>query len=499
MGDELLLPVMSPERVPFLLELGGSLQDRGHAVRYVPQNDSTRAELARSVADETLVTGHLSHEPSIDLDALLSRYDIHSPRTLVFPQMVYDHNYDAPDYAPLSPLLIAAKRSREFRDSVIDGHPEHWPRPFGNQIDYEPYVESLHRFLDFFDRLFATGDGGIPIHEQGGEILRRVLQRVADAHGVPSVWAGFSPLPGHSGLYTSEDSYWSHFEGIDIDDLSDAEVAAATEHMERVRGQRPVVGDTDESPWTVLRRRLRRLLSGEVTPAGAVHLLADRVRERYNGARYLSPAETSAFIEDETFVLFPLQYPLESRLTMRSSEFYNQAWLVEFLSRSLPHGVSLATKDHPQHVGLQSSTVVDAMQRYSTPLAPETNAHDILEEAAAVVCLNNTVGYEALVHGTPVVTLGDAVYAGHGFTTDVTDVGDLPAALDRAVGSDGLDHESVVEFCHGVLSGSYPGEWHAETDENVGQFAASLDAFLATVTGDTGSPQPTAPGQTPGA
>lgn len=498
MGDELLLPVMSPERVPFLLKLGESLEDRGHAVRYVPHNDSTRVELNRSVADATLVSGHLSHEPSVDLDVLLSRYDIHSPRTLVFPQMVYDHNYDAPDYAPLSPLLIAAKRAQGFRDSVIDDRPEHWPRPFGNEIDYEPYVESLHRFLDFFDRLFTTDDGGIPVHEQGGEILRRVLQRVADAHDVPSVWAGFSPLPGHSGLYTSEDSYWSHFEDIDIDDLGDAEVAAATKHMERVRGQRPVVGDPDGSPWAVLRRRLRRLLSGEVTLAGVVHLLADRVKARYNEARYLSSAETSAFIQDETFVLFPLQYPLESRLTMRSSEFYNQAWLIEYLSRSLPSGVSLATKDHPQHVGLQSSTVVDVMQRYSTPLAPATNTHDILEEAAAVVCLNNTVGYEALVHGTPVVTLGDAVYAGHGFTVEVADTGDLPAALDRAVGSDGLDRESVVEFCHGVLSGSYPGEWHDETAENVRTFAASLDEFVAEVTDDAGPSRATTPGQEPG-
>lgn len=494
MGDELVVPVMSPVRVPFLLQLGTSLADHGHTVSYVPQNRSTYSELRGAVPESELVSGHLSHDPTSPLDDLLSKYGIHSPRTLVFPQVVYDFNYDSPDYSPLSPLRIAAKRTQEFQDSVIDGQPEHWPRPFSNDVDFEPYVRALHRFLDFFDELFAAGDGGIPVHEQGGEILRRVLQRVAEFHDVPSVWAGFSPLPGHSGLYTTEDSYWSHFEAIDIETLTDAEVDAATQHIERVHSERPVVGHRETTRSSVLTARLEKLLAGDVTALGVADFLVDRLRARYNAFRYLSREETTAFIRDNSFVFFPLQYPLESRLTMRSSEFYNQAWLVEFLSRSLPHGVELATKDHPEHVGLQRSSVVDVMRRYSHPLAPGTNTHEILEEAAAVVCLNNTVGYEAIVHGTPVVTLGDAVYSGHEYTIDVADVGDLPEALDRAVRSDGLDRETVIEFCHGILAGSYPGEWHETTDENVRDLAASIAEFVAEVTDDSGPPRSTAPG-----
>jgi hypothetical protein len=62
-----------------------------------------------------------------------------------------------------------------------------------------------------------------------------------------------------------------------------------------------------------------------------------------------------------------------------------------------------------------------------------TPARTILDRARAVVTVNSTAGFEALVLGLPVVTLGKSHYRGRGLTYDVTDPAALPEVLRAAV------------------------------------------------------------------
>lgn len=194
----------------------------------------------------------------------------------------------------------------------------------------------------------------------------------------------------------------------------------------------------------------------------------------YARRRYLSRAESVDAIERDEYVFYPLQYYLESRVSMRAQAFFEQSWLVEYLSRSVPTGQELFVKDHPQQLGAQPRHAVDTIAEYAVPLAPSLHAHHVIENAAAVVTLNNTVGYEALMYGKPVVSLGDAFY--NDYTTDIDDINDLDRCVARAIEDGGLDEHDVVEFAHGLLTGSTDGVWHDPSDENVRNVA---DGYLS--------------------
>jgi hypothetical protein len=456
-----------PHRDPsFVGRLGTALEKRGFEIDYLPKNERALRELSECVPESRILVDYLDHEPQRSLGELCDMVDISSVRDEVFPQMVYDFAYSVPSY----------------RADLLAGRAD---------LDFDRYRRLLHKSLDYLVEYYAMTDSSIPLQHVGSEVLRRALQRVADAHGVASVWVGFSPIPGRASLYRDESVTWDMFETKPFEELTADEKERARELIRNTKENTPVVGDNggssdgdDDSVVVDVYDKLKRIAveREEVIPEikhWIQHNVVRQLLEMYANYRYLSVSESAEFITSEEFVFFPLQFFRESRVTVRAKPFYNQSWLVEYLFRSVPTGYKLAVKDHPQQLGSQPRSCIDAIARHSTALHPGTNAHDVVEEAAAIVTLNNTVGYEALIHGKPVVTLGDAFYSHLGYTYDVTDLASLPETLAEAVASDGLTESEVVEFAHGILSGSVPGEWGDPADGNVRRLANSLTDDVA--------------------
>jgi len=76
-------------------------------------------------------------------------------------------------------------------------------------------------------------------------------------------------------------------------------------------------------------------------------------------------------------------------------------------------------KPHPyeEHRGLVSI----AAEQSNAELVLNANAHAVLQVADACVTINSTMGFEALMYGLPVITLGDNIYTNRGLTTDIRD------------------------------------------------------------------------------
>ena len=89
-------------------------------------------------------------------------------------------------------------------------------------------------------------------------------------------------------------------------------------------------------------------------------------------------------------------------------------------------------KPHPyeDHRGLVSIMA----EQENANLLLNVSAHSALRAADAVVTINSTMGFEALMYGLPVITLGDNIYTGRGITTDVRDgTKDLAGQIREAV------------------------------------------------------------------
>jgi len=465
-----LIPVMSQRDVKFVRGLGSELEQRGHEVTYIPQNERlTLRDSKKHIDDSSLFFDHISSPPEKSLSELLETYEIEAPQSLVFPQMVYDYQYTNVNHRP---FLLGA-----------------------DSVDYGPYFDILHRTLDALDGLYEDGCGPVPIQHQGGEVLRRSLQRVAETHGVQSVWVGNSPVDGYSGLYDDEHVNWRIFDGEGSAEMTNDDRERAHEYVNHVREQKPFTGKRAgkdglppqfETEQTSTIDRIRRLFSPEHDSAamigdwlrGKARRTGRRMKGRLAGKIYLSQSQSERAIQEKQFVFLPLQLIRESRVTVRSPPYYDIVWLVEYLSRSLPHGYHLVVKDHPDFVGALPLKTMRKITQFADVLHPDVNSHRVIEASDLVVTLNNTVGYEAILYGEPVVALGSAYYDQAGSVRKVENINDLPAIVNQAIDSGGLSDEEILQFAHQIFEGSYPGEWFNASEANFEQLVASIFDYL---------------------
>ncbi|GAA0547434.1 hypothetical protein GCM10008994_22870 [Halorubrum ejinorense] len=400
-----------------------------------------------------------NYSPEKSLDELLEKFNIDSPRSFVATEMAYDYVYPKPSSEP-------------YIFSNFDSS------------DYDPYITKLHRCLDFLDELYRDGYRGVPLQNQGGEILRRSLQAVADYYDVPSIWVGFSPIDGASGFHRDESESWNTIQQASYEELTTEEIERAEEFIKRFRSDSGQIqsgphqrslGENIRQKAEIIRRHARDL--GPYIKRWTRGNIFKRILAAYADWKYLNLDESVDLVEESNYVFYPLQYYRESRVLVRAPAFYKQSWLVEYLSRSVPYDHELFAKDHPKQVGAQPKSEVDTIVRHSKALAPEYPVASILENASVVVVLNNTVGYEALLYGKPVVALGEAFYTDARFTHSVDDVNELPRALTKAIDEGGPTDEELIVFVHGLVEGSFDGEWGSTSKRNLQNLSISIESY----------------------
>lgn len=103
-------------------------------------------------------------------------------------------------------------------------------------------------------------------------------------------------------------------------------------------------------------------------------------------------------------VLFPLQYEFEASLYGESPEANSLLLAVYETAISLPLGVVLAVKEHPLQPGRRPNEFYKKISQLPNVvlLKPSLNTQQVLEKSRAVVQINSSLGYEAVVQGIPV-------------------------------------------------------------------------------------------------
>lgn len=448
----------------FLSKVGSELESKGFQVKYIPQADRGIIKSTfDKISHDQILSEYVDYEPRRSLSHLCEKYDIDNIRGFVFPQMVYDRSYCTPS------------------------HRQYW---FSGTktLDYDYYRSLLHQALDYLNKLYESGNGGVPLQWQGGEVLRRTLQRVADYHGYPSVRASASPVPGSVFLRSTERMNLPLIESASYEQMTTDQRQTAREFRNRVlNSTKYVISGSDSEPGSAykdIQQKIRRILAyrsdiGSVIINWFRRCVAKPLFANVAEQLYMTESESRRFINTNQYVFYPIQYFRESRVTMRAAEFYNQVWFIEYLSRSLPRGYQLVVKDHPEQIGSLPLSHVRAIRKYSSAVAPNISGREIIEEASAVVVLNNTVGYEALLYEKPVVSVADAVYSDLKYTYHVNNLGELSDQLSMAISSGGLTESEIIEFTHGLLLSTYDGIWGNTSEENIVDFTNSVDCFLS--------------------
>ncbi|ROT99044.1 capsular polysaccharide biosynthesis protein [Histidinibacterium lentulum] len=201
--------------------------------------------------------------------------------------------------------------------------------------------------------------------------------------------------------------------------------------------------------------RLERLIAAAAGLPPSARLRAERlVRQlveaglsKYN----LDAAGLPADLPQGFTILIPGQVEDDASIRLGAGEVRTNRALIEAARAAHPEAV-LLYKPHPDvESGLRPGAVPDAGTLADAVLA-QTDPVAALAAADAVWTMTSTLGFEALLRGTPVTCLGAPFYAGWGLTTDLG-----PALPRRTARPDlaALAHACLIDYprYHDPLTG----------------------------------------------
>ncbi|MEJ6389651.1 capsular polysaccharide biosynthesis protein [Gymnodinialimonas ulvae] len=137
---------------------------------------------------------------------------------------------------------------------------------------------------------------------------------------------------------------------------------------------------------------------------------------KYNLERAGLPDDLPSGID---VILVPGQVEDDASIRLGAGDVATNEALLQTARQLFPKA-HLIYKPHPDvEAGLRPGVLPDPARAMADHIADRTNAEALLSVADHVVTMTSTMGFEALIRGLPVTTLGAPFYAGWGLTTDL--------------------------------------------------------------------------------
>jgi hypothetical protein len=159
----------------------------------------------------------------------------------------------------------------------------------------------------------------------------------------------------------------------------------------------------------------------------------------------------------------------------------DQAYLIEQVADALPQGCELVLKEHPVSLGRNPASFMRRLVRRPNVRLVDAyeSSHDLIRRADAVIVISSTVGLEALLHGKPVLTMGQPFYAGYGVTLDIDSFREIREAV-PAVLLFAPDRERTLRFLGAAMRSTFEGAPAGvdPSQRNAEALARSLDAAV---------------------
>jgi hypothetical protein len=210
------------------------------------------------------------------------------------------------------------------------------------------------------------------------------------------------------------------------------------------------------------RKQTRKIIASAFTRP--IEMSRVWLRRRYSLPRY----KFDQPVEGEQFIFFPLHSEPETAISLNAPWIGNQAELTWNIATSIPIGMKLYVKDHPRMYGLRPVQYYERMRERSPNvriLHPLGNTLDFVPSARLVIVVSGTTGLEALLMGTPVMTLGACNFQYLTGVTRTKNIALLPQtirdALRNAPHPDAIKRDASL-FVRACLDESFPIGWYSD-------------------------------------
>lgn len=450
---------MNGRRVgPFLQTLATAIEQSGGEPYILPQKLEYLKQASNSIDDKYILDKHLLEDPKTKLNDLIEKYNISSLRRVMFSEMLYNYDYPKPDGNKFFP---------------------NGPK----SPNYEPYVNYLHSILELLDRKYENGFRGIPIQNQGAEINRRILEIVCNKYDISSVRYSFNPIPGRRSIRRGDPMDYPRMEKSMNSILTKKQKKRAKDYRKSVLRDEPQIGKDTRTLTKRVEDIMNKLYHYKYDIYGELPKLSRRwlrlpIQAKIQTNWELNQNQSNELINNSDYVFYPIQCFREARITKRAPAFYNQPSLIEYLSRSIPYNTELVVKDHPQRKGELSLSDIKHISKFSNFVSTSVSTHYLIKHSEGIICLNNTVGHEAIVHGKPVVSLGESFYDDLDFVINLDNIHNLSNQITLALNREGPSEEKILKYINGLYEISVDVEWGNTDTENISNILKSLNKLL---------------------
>ncbi|AXC50422.1 capsular polysaccharide biosynthesis protein [Paracoccus suum] len=284
------------------------------------------------------------------------------------------------------------------------------------EVEVEAFRQDRHGHLAYGMRLWKRG-GIARAFGQGGRV--RFTDRPSGK--VTLVWANrAAALPPRPAPAGAKDGAASHLLQVEDGFLRSRGLGAAlTPALSLVADDLGIYYDPTGPS------RLEALIRAPLPPGGAARSEALIARLRAEGtSKYnLSGSAPEIVAAGRRVILVPGQVEDDASIRLGAGRVRTNLGLLAATRAENPHAF-IVWKPHPDvEAGLRPGAVpAHALAGLADVTAPGANPAALLAQIDEVWTMTSTLGFEALIRGVPVVTLGAPFYAGWGLTRDLDTV-----------------------------------------------------------------------------
>lgn len=324
-------------------------------------------------------------------------------------------------------------------------------------------VARWYSFLDEFcpDEVVLNNGSGLA----NDSLVYALAQRNPQA----KVWCtenGFVPNTFYLDKGTNADSSlmdWNidmfnkHDSGAEgfLDDFVSEKIKPRQRDWEPVKGFRKIISLAMWHPTV-------RLLAGRRSISGYREVIA---RQRLKHVKYRDPD----LHQLGPYVFVPLQVANDTQILHNSEYIYDMYSLVRCVARGIPSNkFRIVVKDHPHdRASFHFERFRGALEKEFTNIVFVRNIPSIqlVSRAEAVVTINSTVGWEAVLCRKPVFCLGRAWYAKPGIAHSVPSPDDFAALFERSWNVAPDDKRLIPLASYVLFKYLLSGNYHNITDE----------------------------------
>lgn len=308
-------------------------------------------------------------------------------------------------------------------------------------------------------KIFQENQIHFIVNEMVANMCSYLLSKIGSTYGVPYVSLMGSRFPGYITIGLTDgsdeaDLYKKKFELLEKKELepSNLEKNFIRQYLINFDSTTPdymkISGMTETSFLNAIRRLIKNVIElfgnfriGLIFPydpfLGYVYKYSflNKLRTLKRVIRCQTGNIKYDSVEDEKFVMYPLHYHPEASTSVLSWANFNEIDIIRTIACSLPRNFKLYVKDHPTAKGFLSFR--DYRRIKSIPnvrlIDAKLNSKYLIRKSYGVITLTSTVGYEALILGKPVISMGNIFYNFHPLCTNVKNLFDLPKAIQQLI------------------------------------------------------------------